>query len=354
MAKEPNWTKGAIEHDLHAVMVDPLTLKDVRGQLAGTNRAGALTLKYYGDTRAGLTLTTTVREGESDGWDGTAALRLVHTVGEWSEDLFTGYVTDVSYEDASGMRTTSYTLNSVLYGLSAEYVGNPYTVGAGAMGLDVLKNLFKHCSKPYSVGAGVADYRFGKATVYTPDQTILNVAYDVADKMTDRLGVSADGTITVTKYTSPAKRSPDFELDTSDARAVTIAPVSYSDNRLEKPARAIVVATQGDEQLVGIATVGSGSEYAAARRGYTLDSYYMETDLDPFTQERANAVAQTRLKTASDFSATIELETMYMPLQTGAIVRLSHAGGTANYLISVATLDLGSWLWKLTLKKVSE
>lgn len=354
MATEPNWTSGAIEHDFYVVMVDPLNLTTIRGELKNVNRDGTFTLKYYGDTRAGLTLTTTTTAGESDGWDGSAALRLVHTVGEWSETLFTGYVTDTSYSDESGMRTTSYTLNSVLYGLSVEYTANPYTVGKDAMALDVLTNIFEHCSKPYTIMPDCTDYRFGKATVYASDKTLLNVVYDVADKATDRLNVDAMGIIVLKKYTSPAYRSPDIELNTSDTKAVTIAPISYSDNKLEKPARAVLVATQGDEQIVGIAQLGSDSEYSRGRRGYLLDSYYTSTDMEPFTQERANTVAQQRLNGASDLTITIELETMYMPMQAGWIVRLNHLGDMANYMITVAALDLGSWLWKLTMKKVSE
>lgn len=354
MAATPDWTSGAIEHDFYVLMVDPLNLTTIRGELKNVNKNGTFTLKYYGDTRAGLTLTTTVVAGDTDGWDETAALRLVHTVGDWAETLFTGYVTKRSWSDESGMRITSYEINSVLYALSAEYVGSPYTIGAGGMGLTVLRNIFNGANKPFVIAPDAKDYAFSKATVYATDKTLLNVAYDVADKCTDRMNCDPMGNITVDKYTSPAKRTPDFELNTADSRAVTIAPISYTDNRLEKIGRAIVVATQGDEQIVGMAYADSSTPYTRAKRGYLLDGYYTLTDMDPFTQARANTVAASRLLTASDLTVSLEIECMYMPLKAGLIVRLRHQGAVANYLISTAALDLNTWLWKLTLKKVSE
>lgn len=348
-----DWSRSNIVHSFHVVQVDPLNLSTVRGSLDGTVREGTLTLKYYGDTRAGLTLTTVAPEGESDGWDGTAALRLYHDWEGESEVLFTGFVTERTWSDEGGVRTWSYELNSALYAMQSQVIGSVYTIGANAMALTVLKSLISKANRKYSIAGTATDYRYGAATAYDPDKTLLSIAFDVVDKAGDRLGVDANGTVTVTRYTAPKNITPTYCLDTASDRAVTMPPVSGSDNRFEIPGRVVVSAKKDDTTVVGTASLASTSEFSAKRRGYLLDSYHSETDMTPFTAAHANELAAKYLASETALEEQVEVETMYMPMREGYVVQLAHHGETANYLVSTAALDLDTWTWKLTLKKVA-
>lgn len=350
----PDWTNGALEHSFYVVQLDPNNLSSERGQLDYVKPDGTLTMKYYGDTRVGLALTTVAPMGESDGWDGTAALRLVHECEGYTEVLFTGFVTNRTWSDESGIRTYEYELNSTLYGMESETAAAAYTVGKNAMALTVLKSLFNKVSRQYTISPLAGDYRFGSATVYDSDKSTLSIAYDICDRADDRLGVDGYGNVTVKPYTVPSARTPDIYLDTADSNAVTMPPVSGSDDSFEVPGRVVVSAKQDDKEVIGTASVGSTSKFTRGRRGYLLDKYYSETDLTPFTVARANEKAQTYLKQNTDVTEEIELSIMYRPLQEGEVVNLTHNGTVANYLISTASLDLSTWTWKLSLKKVSE
>lgn len=350
----PDWTNGALEHSFFVIQVDPFNLASERGQLDYVKPDGTLTLKYYGDTRAGLTLTTVAPYGEIDGWDGTSALRLVHECGDYREVLFTGFVTDRKYEDENGIRQYEYELNSMLYGMQSETAAAAYTIGKNAMALTALKTLFSRVSRQYSISPLAGDYRFGSTTAYESEKTTLSIAYDICDRADDRMGVDGYGYITVSPYTVPSSRTPDLDLDTADKNSVTMPPVSGSDNSFELPGRVVVSAKKDDKEIIGTASVGSSSPYTRGRRGYLVDKYYSETDLTPFSQARANAKAQTYLQQNSDVTSELELSIMYRPIQEGNIIALTHRGETANYLVSTAALDLGTWIWKLSLKKVSE
>lgn len=350
---EPDWASGALRHEMRVELVDPGNLETVRGGLEGLDASGRLSLDYYGDTRAGLTLSTSVPVGWSDGWDGTAAMRLVHTVGDWSEELFTGYVTSTDWTDASGMRKTSYTLNSCLYGLQTDRVGWPYTVGAGAMGLDAIERVLDKCSRPYRVLPGALDYRFGSATVYEADKTWLSVAFDLADRSGDRLDVDGRGMVTVGRYDSPSARTPSIVLDTSDPMAVTVGQVGGSSNALDIPSRVVVHASDGESELTGWAYQPASSPYTNTRRGYNLDSYHDESDMEPFTQAQADALASSYLSRESSLVDRRTASMMYRPLRTGQVVELRHSGETDRYMVSTAELDLSTWTWSLDLKGVS-
>ena len=351
--KTPDWGYAGLVHDMRVELVDPFNLETYRGELQGVQTSGRLSLNYYGDTRSGLTISTSVMDGDHDGWDGTAAMRLIHSVGDWEEELFTGYVTDREWSDENGIRTTSYTLSSCLYGLSVDYVGYPWTVGENAMGLDVIAYIFKKCrNRPNSIKADALNYRFGSATVYEANKTWLSVLFDVSDRSGDRVDVDAHGYVTVDKYVSPSERTPFAEFDTADKRSVTVGPLTWSDNRSEIPSRVIVHAKDGDTELTGWAYQPDTSQFTHPSRGYNLDSYHEQSDMEPFTQAQIDALAARYLNEESALVTNLDIEMMYLPVNTGWVIGITHEGEYGRYMISTAELDLNSWVWSLGLKGV--
>lgn len=350
----PDWDSATLLHSMRVELVDPLNLETLRSGLSGLNPSGKLSLNYYGDTRAGLTISTSVPIGESDGWDGTAAMRLVHSVAGWEETLFTGYVTDAPWKDANGTRVTDYTLSSALYGLQADKVSWPYTVGANAMGLDAIEAIFEQCrNRPHRVLAGAKNYRFGSATVYEAGKTWLSVLLDIADRSGDRIDVDGRGYVTVAPYSPPSERTPVFVLDADDPMTTALDGISGSNDALSIPSRAVVHAKSGDMELTGRASQPSSSPYSHARRGYNLDLYADQSDMEPFTQAQADFLAAQSLAQASALTESRDASMLYRPLSSGDVIAFRRSREESRYMVSTAELDLSTWIWSLGLKGVA-
>lgn len=349
---EPDWEDQTLVHSIRVDLVDPVTLSQSRGALSGVVATGKLSLQYYSDTRASASVTTSVAAGESDGWDGTAAMRIVHVVGDWSETLFTGYVTACPWEEQSGQVETTYTLNSTMWAMGQQVVANAYTIGSKGKGLDALRTAFRRTSRTYSVAGSALDHVYARATVYEGSKTWLSVAHDVANTCGDRLDVAPDGRVTVSRYVAPASRTPRYDLALDDADGPFFGSVSGEDSRADVPGRVVVISTDGDDTVVGTATVSTSSAYHPGRRGWTLDMLVEESDLDPFTAEAATALARKRLALNSAPAYSMDVDMLYRPLAAGDVLRIERDGEVGRWAVSTATLDLHYFTWSLELKEV--
>ncbi len=347
----PDWTDQTLVHETRVQLLDPVSF-EVRGELSGIVATGKLTLKYYGDTRATCSVTTSVEAGDSDGWDGTAAMRVWHWVGEWSEVLFTGFVTACPWSEQAGRVETTYTLSSTMWAMGQQVVANAYTIGSGGKGLAALKAVFGRCGRAYTIKGGALDHDYSTATVYEGSKPWLSVAHDVANTCGDRLDVDGYGTVTVSKYVEPGSRTPRYEMATRDSGCPLFGELSGEDSRAEVPGRVVVISTEGDDTVVGTATVSASSKYHPGRRGYTLDLLVEESDLSPFTQEAADALAKRRLALNSAPSYSLNVSMLYRPLAPGDVLRVDRDGSVGNWMVSTAVLDLRRYTWSLETKEV--
>ena len=341
-----DWTRSDLRHSLKVLMVDPYGLKEVRGELADVT-GGELQLEYYGDTRMGGTLTAM----DTCGWDGNSALRLVHTVSDFTgelltETLFTGYVTEAPLAGS----TMTFTLNSALHGLETNVVSGGMSISKSSKAKSVMQGVFKSTSRPYRFGPGALDYLYGTSVVYDAGTAYLHILNEVADKAGDRVNVDENGIVVIERYTEPSKKSWSWQEDTSSERTTVIGRPEYSDNSMQTPERAIVVAQDGDKTLIGTAIAPTGSPSRHSVRGYGIDDFRNESDMSPFTQSAVNAKARQYLEEGLVVDRRCSHSMMYRPLREGDVELLTDRGETLRWQVASASLDLKTWVWRLELK----
>lgn len=346
-----DWSRGDLRHGMRALMVDPGDLSAVRGELRGVT-GGKLNLNYYGDTRMGAELTTV----GDHGWDGSAAIRIVHTVGDYhgpllEESLFTGLVTAAPWEGEGDALAVTWTLSGTLHAFEAAVAETGYSIARGAKALGLVASIARTLGRPYAIQPGAVEYVFGTNRVYEAGRTWLSILYDIADASGNRIGVDALGRLTLDRYVAPASRGVDYAADERDPRGTVIGPVKGDTGGLSSAARVIVRGDNGSRTVTGIASVPSGSAASAGARGYRVDRFESVTDLTPFGVSAARAKAQRLLDEEQGELPAIQHGLTYRPLREGAIERLTRRDGTtARWMVSGATLGLGSWTWDLDLK----
>lgn len=345
-----DWARGDLTHSLEVLQVDPLDLATVRGALSGVT-GGELDLHYYGDTRMGAQLTCA---GEH-GWDGTSALRLVHAVSDHTgtlvrEVLGTFFVTAAPWEGMGDARVTTFTLASALHALETDVAITGLSVAKGAHALDVVRRVCRTCSRPLEVSGDALDYLYGGVTVYEPGRSWLSILFDVVNKAGDRLSVDEMGTVTVSRYVEPSARVADWDADVGDPRGMVIGDVGGDTLGLTTPARAIVRAEKDGRTITAAASVPDGAPSSHSVRGYNVDDYRDVTDLSPFTQSAAQALAQRYLANGLSEVETIKHSLMYRPVREGMVERLRAGGESRRWMVSAGKLDLDAWTWELELK----
>ena len=340
-----DWSRGDLSHRIEVLQVDPLNLANVRGRIAEVT-GGELNVEYYGDTRMGAKVSEI---GYS--WDGSSALRIVHTVSDWAGDLFTevlftGYVTRL--ERRGDVRT--YELESTLHGLETNVTPGAFSVSAGSRALDVCKRIFTTTSRPYRVEAGAGNYLFGGAAVYKAGTSYLSILFDLMDKSDNRISVDADGIVTISRYVRPSERTPDWDESTLDERTLIIGAPEYSDGSMTTPERSIVHAEKNGDSITVTAVAPSGTPSRHAVRGYCIDDFHEVNDLSPFTRASAQKLANRYLSNALEPDREMYHGLMYRPLREGMVERLRDNGEVRRWQVSDAVLSFKSWTWQVNFK----
>lgn len=346
-----DWHRGDLTHGIYALMVDPGNLTDVRGELHGLT-GGRLDLAYYGDTRMGAEITT---QGDH-GWDGSAAIRLVHTVSDYTgqllqEPIFTGYVTAASWDGEGDALVTTWTLSGTLHAPEAGVCETGYSVAKGSSALEVIGKICRTLSRPYVVAPRAVEYVLGSNKVYEAGATWLSVLFDLANTSGNRISVDEMGRLVIERYVVPSARGVDWAADERDPRGMVIGPVTGDMGGFEAPDRVVVRAESGDAAVTGMAYAPSGSPQSRGVRGYRLDRFELVSDLSPFTADSARALAQRYMAESSDDLPAVHHGLMYRPMREGMIERLTMRDGTTSrWMVSGASLDLSAWTWTLDLK----
>lgn len=344
-----DWSRGDLLHSVRVQQVDPGDMTTIRGELSGV-RGGTLELSYYGDTRMAASIETMGVHG----WDGSAALRIVHDVRDYTglllrETLFTGFVTASPWDGTGDAMVTKFSLASSLRAWS-EGVCRGLTLGAGTKALDGLRLIASSTGRILSIDGDATDYMMGGAYVRKAGDSWLSIAYDLADKAGDRLSVDENGIITVSRYGAPSVRVPDWTVDPTDPRGTIVGQPSGDTDALTRPTSVVVYSEQGDESVIGSATVAAGDPASRGVRGYDLDRFESLTDLSPFTDEAARQKATALLLESASEQLTLSHGLMYRPLREGMVEQWRDGGRLTRWQVSNAQLDLKEWVWKLDLK----
>lgn len=384
-----DWSRGDISHRLTVLALDPSKLT-VRKEIDGVVSEGEISFDYYSDTRISADVSLIAPVGEQP-WDGTSALRLTRTTIDYTgvideSPIGTFFVKPsddaVSWSDNGNMRTWKFHLVSMLYGIKTRTLVKPLAIGKGSKALDVVKSRVKSSLGRSPVIAGNAkNYSFSKTVEFDAGSTELSVIMDVLELAGDTITVDALGNVIVKPYVAPSKTGATFTVDSSDQRTLLIGPVDGGVARQSVPERTVISATGTVKVADGVyKSSGTNSDgtthqagdtkykneqktyyaYAAAKsghwstkaiRGYTLDDYRHISDMEPFTQDQAQKLANRYLsEQQNNIVESLTHSLRYMPLREGDIEMLHHAGSSRRWQISSADLSLPSWVWRLQLK----
>lgn len=383
-----DWSRGDISHRLSVFMLDPSKLT-VRREVSGVVVGGELSLDYDSDTRMSASISLITPIGQEP-WDGTSAMRLVRTTWDYTgaideATLGTFLVKPdpnaVSWNDVGDMRTWTFDLVSILYGVRTQVLTRPLVMGKDAKVLKTVKDHFKNpLGRTPRITGNAADYSFSKAVTYDAGTSELSFINDLLEKAQDRLTVDENGTPVVDVYMAPRIKPVTFVVDSSDQRTLLIGPVAGGVARQGVPER-VTVASSGSVQVAdgkytSAGTRSDGTKYKAgdtkykseqrtyyadaqaskghwsthAIRGYTLDDFRHVSDMEPFTQEKTQELATRYLLDQQEYEEAITHSLRYRPLREGDVERLIHAGSSRKWFISTADLDLASWVWRLQLR----
>lgn len=350
MAMAFDYLRTDVTYSLRVALHDPKT-GAVRGELQGVS-GGKLTLDYYSDTKASATVET-VSTG-SDGWDGTAAMRLHFDVSDsmgervWGDTLFTGFVKGVDEQRRDGMYVRKYELGSKLWTLQNDLMGILY-MDAGLSVQAAITHILKDTGGAiYEVGCPDAALRAQR--IIEPGTSRLSALYDLADAAGIQVSVTQGGDISLGRYVEPSRRGADFDANASASRGDVIEPIKVSDATLGLYSGYMVVSKKNDRYAYGTAERTSGRASAAAR-GYRYMGKESINDLAPFSNAAAATEAR-KLLNRDTAVAEMSHGLLFKPLRVGMIERFWQASKSTRWLVKSANLDMnpGLWTWDVDLK----
>jgi hypothetical protein len=352
-----DWSRGDLAHSIRVLTVSPSDYTTVTGELSGVE-GGTLSLDYYSDTRMSATLRTLDR-GDS-GWNGLDMLRIVHVVYDYTgvlmeETLGTFFVSvdnGLSWDWKGDVRECSWNLMSVLRGVQLAAPSGGLTAAKGTRALDCMRN-WAHYFPPYGsnlrIMGDARDAKYGSAARWDVGKNYLEVFFDLADKAHDYLTCDEMGNFVVRAYVAPSEKSPSFELDDGDPRTLLVGDVSSGDEGLSVPSRVVVYASDGDTTIHKTADT-SVQRAKEGVRGYRYDSLHQESQMEPFTGRRAQALADGYARSESEALRKCSFSMMYRPLREGDVILLTWRGETARWQVASAKLDFSKWVWDLDCK----
>lgn len=239
-----DWTDTGYSYLVEVLVVDPNNVDITLGILKGFVLQGAsVTENYNSDSRVQAKVSTIVSEGESDGYEDNARLRIVISIPsrDWVEEFVTGYVTNISEKSEHGYTRRDYTIEGTMWGLLNHKIDAPVVIGKGYKLIKVWKSLMALTKMQYTA-SGAQDYTFSQPTVYEAGTNLSTVLFEVSSGY-DRMENTGHGVVALKTYLEPSKREVDRTIDFADMRGLSLYPLEMTSTKWEAPGRAIVTAT---------------------------------------------------------------------------------------------------------------
>lgn len=282
-----DWNDTAYAYLVEVLVVSQTNVDIVLGTLQGFVLSGAsITENYNSDSRSQAKITTIVAENESDGYIDQARLRILLSIPSrgYSQELITGYVTDISEKTEHGYTQRDYSIEGTMWGLLNHKIDAPITIGKGASMVTVWRALLQSQTKMQFTAEKAQDHIFSQTIIYEAGSDLSTVLFEISSGYS-RMDNTGHGVVELVKYIAPSKRQPDKTIDVSDVRGLLMYPLEKKSTQWEAPGRAIVTATVSktdrngnttQEVLVGTYDAPSSHHTSLAKRGWLrarADSY---------------------------------------------------------------------------------
>lgn len=374
MAETPevNWKQTGYSYDVVVNVVHQTNVDKVLGMLSGVQLSGmTVTQKYYSDSRDQAKLTTIVPEGESDGYVKNARLRIIMSIPSrfWSEELITGYVSDVDTVVESGYTKRTYTIEGTMWGLLEHKLHAQENIEAGASLIRTWSNTMNSKTLMQIDTSRAQDYSFGSTVIYEAGTVLATFLFEISSGH-NRMYNDGHGRVVLEKYTEPSNRTPTRTIDYKDTLGLSMAPLSANDTSYESPGEAIVTAnvSQPDPKdssktvqqvIVGYYAAPESHPTSIHTRGFMrsrTDTYNGAAEKP--TPDELNTQAENNWKNSQDKGITWTVSSVFADYHAGEVVTLVAPYGFegSNYshkvLVSEVQTNMDYLTQDLTLKEV--
>lgn len=367
-----DWTDTGYSSDISVLVVSQTNVNNTLGSLSGVQLSNmTVTEGYYSDSRVSAKVTTMVAESESDGYVDQARLRIVLSIPEkdFSEELITGFVSDINEEHNRGYVTRTYSVEGNIWGLLNHKTNAPITIGKGAKLVDIWSSLLGSLTKLQYTTEGAQDHSFGSTVLYEAGSDLSTVLFEISEGYS-RMDTDGHGRVTLKKYIAPKNRYPERLIDYNSLSSLSMLPLSRDDTSWEAPGRAVVTATishtsdngeSTQEVIVGSYDSPKDNPTSIEKRGYLLgrtDSYSGNSEKP--SKSELDALAKKNWESSQDKGITWEGSSVFADYHAGEIATLiSPVDGSSNapveshkVLVQSVTTNLGTMVQDLTLKEV--
>lgn len=344
-------------------MIDPFDLSETRGNLENVLSC-SITMGYYTDTRVSAQLVA-VNHNYVD----YSLIRIHHYVDAegYHKELGTFFVSGRSKSKENATEET-FNLTSMLDRVSEDLFTANYVISKGKTSRDILADIFKKYSVSYSIGSGVGSKIYQKATVYEIGSNVLETLHEIADSSTARIDVNGHGTVTVTSYIAPSKKTPIFSFN--DHNGTVYGSISKTNTPFEAVNRLIVASdkevrtttkdskgktvTKTDvRHASGFADVASSSAVSYNKLGRRRTEFETVDELNPFTNAQAQNLAKSKLGNFEQDPAEYMFSGIYYPFNLGDVVTVGIDNKYQNVFVKNMEIDLSpGMICKYTCKAV--
>lgn len=397
------WGDANLTHNLEAVMVSQTNFGASLGPLRGVNWAESnVEAAYYTDMRTSGKLSV-----YGDGWKRGSFIRLVHSVPEmkYRKTIGTYVVTSDDARKVGSVWHYDLILQSTLQMLAEDRFLQPYPIRKGTSALAAMKDVLSK-SGAHSMRSALGSFGGAEgASNVTVDDSVANDSkspnaqlidagksrleafFALCNMSSNRIDVTPEGFIKVTRYVRPSSKVPKFRISLADQHGVVLdGTVARSSDWLSVPD---TVAVQHDynaqvqdgvykrkttdkdgnvhpagskkyktvqRTTYGYAKVPTGANSIQAR-GYSVVDFRQVANITPHTLARVSEEAAKIAKNERQH-VSWELETCFLPLWEGDVVELVVNDGLKDYrgvrrcLVQNVNIALDSMNMRLTLKEV--
>jgi hypothetical protein len=356
-------------------LVPPNRLGDSYGYLDNVDPSSVtITEGYYTDTRVQAKLTY---YGENPHRQAYIRIIATDTVSGYPEELGTFIPTSDDVTMEGSIVKTTLSLESVLYGISMQKLQREWVCSTGTYAYTNLVNIlvkkcgmsldgsnFRFAVNKHGRDVGSNDVKFDQDALKGAGSSILELMYGICNATNNRLDVDGHGRVLWYKYIAPSERVSTFTITLNSPDSIVLDGVTRSSNYLEMASQVTVHATKAgtgdaeDEEITQ--TVTATGRLGLDQRGYIVGKYYDVSELDPFTWQKANTLAQEHLKASQNENMEWQLTMEYMPIYTGDVGYLeglqdaySGYSGRQKVFVKSREIDLATMTQKLTLKAAS-
>jgi len=333
-----DWTKSGITDSFRWVMCDNRTLAEL-GDMTGFVD-GRISASYEGDLKYSGSINVS-----SSNFTTGRLLRLYYTATLASEGkstticLGTFHTGNDNQRYIHGRYTGTIELYSMLKTQTDSKLLGSVTFTPGKSALNVWWQLHQGSgTKSIALVNGVKDANWKNEEIVDFGTQRLTALNKIADFLTAQVTVDANGHIVLVPYVAPASKPVNYSVP-SGSSSLVFEGVDVTVNRTDCVNRyGIRYEKTVDKKKVtiyGQARLAADNSYSFEKRGRFVDETETIQNMTPETKDRANAIAESRLKRFARGGVQYTFDSYYMPYAIGDVIRFTYKDNEASGGIDV-------------------